>query len=162
MLRSSWPQKMHFMDGNLPGKPFSLIWRISQILRWTGFHVKTPTGIWSILFFKKYLLIYLGYAGSLLRYADLSSCDAWASLPHSMWSLSSLDPQPVIEPASPYTGRWILNHWTMREVPVIVVCTKYCDSLKCICLLQKMMNPNCSCMWYELYIYIYIDIHLIF
>ena len=50
---------------------------------------------------KKNLYIYLGSAGSLLRYADFSSCDAWASLPHSMWSLSSLDPQPVIEPASP-------------------------------------------------------------
>lgn len=49
VLKLSWLQKMHFMDGNLPGKPFSLIWSISRTLRWAGFHVKTPTGIVSIV-----------------------------------------------------------------------------------------------------------------
>ena len=38
----------------------------------------------------------------------LSSCGAWAWLPHGMWDLSSLTRDGH--------GRWILNHWTIREV----------------------------------------------
>ena len=50
-------------------------------------------------------------------------CGAWAclfsscvqaELPHGMWDLSS----PTGDPTGvPCIGRWILNHWTAREVP---------------------------------------------
>ena len=85
------------------------------------------------IYFKKYLFIYLSgcvgsqlrHAGSLLRYAAffivvrglLSSCGTRAQLPHSMWNLSS----PTRDQTRvPCIVRWILNHWTTREVPQTV------------------------------------------
>ena len=49
---------------------------------------------------------------------SLSSCDAQAQLPHSMWDLSfpTRDQTHV-----PYIGKWILNHWTTRESPVAYI-----------------------------------------
>ena len=48
------------------------------------------------------------------RVYGLSSCGAWASLPSGVWDLSSptKDQTHVL-----YIGRWILNHWTTRNVP---------------------------------------------
>ena len=45
--------------------------------------------------------------------AELSSCDAWAQLPHGMWDFSSLTRDRTHIPC---TGRQIVNHWTLREV----------------------------------------------
>ena len=44
----------------------------------------------------------------------LSSYVAWAQLPHGVQDLRSLtrDLTPIT-----CIGRWILNHWTTREVP---------------------------------------------
>ena len=44
-----------------------------------------------------------------------------------------LVPQPEIEP-SPHIARWILNHWTTREVPSLASSP---DIYKCIVLLTK-------------------------
>ena len=45
----------------------------------------------------------------------LSMCGTQASLPHGMWDLSS----PIRDQVTvPYIGRWILNHWTTREVQI--------------------------------------------
>ena len=42
-------------------------------------------------------------------------CGMWAySCPHGTWDLSSLTRN---WPCVPCIGRWILNHWTTREVP---------------------------------------------
>ena len=48
-------------------------------------------------------------------------CSAWTltlqlSLPRSMWDLSS---STMDRTRTPYIARWILNHGTTREVPVI-------------------------------------------
>ena len=51
-----------------------------------------------------------------LEHAVFSSCDTWAYLPCRMWNLSG----PKIKPMSPGIGRQILNHWTTREVPMIL------------------------------------------
>ena len=34
----------------------------------------------------------------------------------SMWDLVT---QPGIKPRTPALGAWILNHWTIRKVPVV-------------------------------------------
>ena len=48
-----------------------------------------------------------------------------------------LVPQPGIEPASPaLIGRWILNHWTTREVPGYMF----------LCLTQRQNLAQCD--WY--------------
>ena len=40
---------------------------------------------------KVFILFYFFYcAGSLLRHAVFSGCDAWALLPHYLWGLGSL------------------------------------------------------------------------
>ena len=44
----------------------------------------------------------------------LSSCGTQAQLPQGMWDLSSLTRDWTHIPC---TARWILNHWTAREVP---------------------------------------------
>ena len=61
-----------------------------------------------LLFIKK--LIYLAVLGL--------SCGRWALLPHSMWDLSS---QTRDQTSLPCTGRWIFNHWTTREVLIIII-----------------------------------------
>ena len=61
----------------------------------------------------------IGSVGAAHR---LISCGAWAQLPHGMWDLSSLTRDRTHVPC---IGRWILNHWTTREVPYI--CFSYCE-----------------------------------
>ena len=53
--------------------------------------------------------------GSQALKQRLSSCGAEAQLPCGSWDL----PGPGVEPVSPCIGRWILNHWTTREVPFV-------------------------------------------
>ena len=44
----------------------------------------------------------------------LSSCRTWAEMPHGMWDISS----PTRDQTHvPCIGRWMLNYWTIREVP---------------------------------------------
>ena len=58
----------------------------------------------------------LSSCGSWALEHRLSSCGAGAQLPHGMWDLSS----PTRDQTRvPCIGRWILNHWTTREVPLI-------------------------------------------
>ena len=54
------------------------------------------------------------HMGSVVVAYRLSNCCMQAKLLHSMWDLSSLtrDQTRVL-----CIGRWILNHWTTREVP---------------------------------------------
>ena len=55
----------------------------------------------------------LWLAGSLVEVLELSSCGVWAYLPHGMWDLCS----PTRDRTRiPCIGRWILCHWTTREV----------------------------------------------
>ena len=56
--------------------------------------------------------------GPSLQREDFSSCPhTRAQLPCGMWDLSS----PTRDQTQvPYTGMRILNHWTTREVPLIV------------------------------------------
>ena len=60
-----------------------------------------------------HILFFLNFdcAGSLLEHPGFSSWDTWAYLPLGMWDLSSLIRDRT------YIGRWILNHWTIKEVP---------------------------------------------
>ena len=51
---------------------------------------------------------------SLVGAHVLSSCDAQASLPRSVWDLSSPTRDQTCVTC---IGRQILNHWTTREVP---------------------------------------------
>ena len=51
---------------------------------------------------------------SLVVAHGLSSCGARAQLPCGMWDLSSLTRDLTRVPCF---GRWILKHWTTREVP---------------------------------------------
>ena len=49
-------------------------------------------------------------------------CSTWPSLVvgHGLSCPGAggiLVPQSELEPMFPYNGRWILNHWTTREVP---------------------------------------------
>ena len=78
--------------------------------------------LWFLSSFKKcYLLIYFGYTGSLLWCAGfpsyssraLASCRVLASLPWGMWDFRSPTRDQTWVPC---IGRWILNHWTTREV----------------------------------------------
>ena len=46
----------------------------------------------------------------------LSSCGTRALSPHGMWNLSSSTRDQIRVPC---IKRWILNHWTTREVPEI-------------------------------------------
>ena len=56
----------------------------------------------------------LRHIGSLVEARELSSCGTWAQLPRGMWDLSS----PTRDGTRiPCIGRWILYHWTTREVP---------------------------------------------
>ena len=48
------------------------------------------------------------------EHTDFSSCDARAQLLCGMWNLSS---QTRDRTCVPCIARWILNHWTTREVP---------------------------------------------
>ena len=43
------------------------------------------------------------------------SCDTWAQLPRGMWDLRSQTRDRTLVPC---IWRWILNHWTTREVPL--------------------------------------------
>ena len=58
----------------------------------------------------------LRHVGSLVEAHGLSSCGARAKLPCSMWDLSSLTRDQT---RISCIGRWILYHWTTKEVPVI-------------------------------------------
>ena len=69
-------------------------------------------GVWASL--------QLWRAGS--RACGLSSCGAWSQLPRGMWDLSS----PTRDRTHvPCIGRWILNHWTTREVPIFIFKVKF-------------------------------------
>ena len=57
----------------------------------------------------------LRHTGSLVEVRELSSCGARAQLPRSTWDLSSLTRDRT---RLPCILRWILYHWTTREVPV--------------------------------------------
>ena len=48
----------------------------------------------------------------------LSSCDVWAYLPRDMWDLSSLTRDWT---CTPCIGTQLLNHWTTREVPKLIL-----------------------------------------
>ena len=50
---------------------------------------------------------------SVVRALRFSSCGTWSWLPCSMWGLSSLTRDQTCIPC---IARWILNHWTSREV----------------------------------------------
>ena len=54
---------------------------------------------------------FLSLQSTCSRACGLSSCGAWAQLPHIMWDLPDQDRTHVS-----CIGRWILNHWTTREV----------------------------------------------
>ena len=62
-----------------------------------------------------FFFFFFGCAGSSLRYVGFFSCSTQASSPHSMWALSFRTRDRT---CVPYMARWILNHWTTREVPV--------------------------------------------
>ena len=47
--------------------------------------------------------------------SGLSSCSVWVQLPQGTWGLSSLARNQTHVPCS---ARWILNHWTTREIPI--------------------------------------------
>ena len=56
----------------------------------------------------------LQHVGSLVEVGELNCCSAWAYLPCGMWDLSS----PTGDQTCVHCiGRWILYHWTTREVP---------------------------------------------
>ena len=48
----------------------------------------------------------------------LSSCDSWAQLPCSKWNLSS---QTRDRTCIPCIARQILNHWTTKEGPIVIL-----------------------------------------
>ena len=53
---------------------------------------------------------------ALVEVRQFSSCGAWAQLHRGMWDLSSLTRECV-----PCIVRWILYHWTTREVPGLLI-----------------------------------------
>ena len=57
-------------------------------------------------------------AGSCVAEHGLSSYSTRAQLSHAMWDLSSVTRNQT---CVPYIGRWILIHWTTREVPVFCI-----------------------------------------
>ena len=80
------------------------------------------------LFEKKKLFIWLCWAlvvnsgpslhplGFFFAQHRLSSCGTWVQLPQGMWHPSS---QTRDLTGIPCIARWILNHWTTREVPIV-------------------------------------------
>ena len=70
---------------------------------------------WQFYLFLSTFFFFFGCAGSSLRYVGFFSCSTQASSPHSMWALSFRTRDRT---CVPYMARWILNHWTTREVPV--------------------------------------------
>ena len=72
--------------------------------------IRVLAGLCSLCFFSfKYLFIWLCWVVH-----ELPSCGAQAQLLCSMWDLSSLTRDGTHIPC---IARWILNHWTPREVP---------------------------------------------
>ena len=68
--------------------------------------------------FKRFLLFVFGCARSLLSEGFFSSCGAWALGNTGLvapWHVASS--QTRDQTRVPCMGRWILNHWTTREVP---------------------------------------------
>ena len=57
----------------------------------------------------------LWHVGSLVEVCGLSSCGMRAQLLCGMWDLSS---QTKDRAHVPFIGRWILYHWTTREIPM--------------------------------------------
>ena len=56
-----------------------------------------------------------GHTASLVEALRLSSCGGHVQLPRSRWDLNS----PTRDRTHvPCVGRWILYHWTTREVPI--------------------------------------------
>ena len=66
-----------------------------------------------LFFFIVYLLTFGCIRSSLQRAGSLVAA---RGAPRSMWDLSS---QTRDETCLPCIGRWILNHWTTREVPAL-------------------------------------------
>ena len=50
------------------------------------------------------------------RACGLSSCGSWALLSGGIWDIRSLTRDQTLVSC---TGRWRLNHWTIREVPLV-------------------------------------------
>ena len=73
------------------------------------------------LYIKKKLCIYLAASGlsfgNKVVEHEISSCDLLVQLPCRMWDLSSLIRDQI--PVSCLV-RWILHHWTTREVPLVL------------------------------------------
>ena len=84
-----------------------------MISHWS-FHLYLPNNWWFFFLILAILGLCCGawafsslrHGGFLLWHSDFSSCNTRASLPHSMWDLST---------HIPCIGRWILNHWTIRK-----------------------------------------------
>ena len=57
---------------------------------------------------------------SLASRRRLHLCGSWTQLPHSTWDPNSLTRDQTHTPRS---GRWILHHWTISEVPGSLVFT---------------------------------------
>ena len=77
-----------------------------------GFSLVSVSGGFSLLQYTGFSLqglLLLRNTGSRRRF---SSYGTWAYLPWCMWNL----PKPGIRPPVPCIGRWILIHWTTREV----------------------------------------------
>ena len=98
----------------------------------------------------------LRHAGSLVKARELSSCGARAYLPHCMWDLSS----PTRDWTHvPCIGRWILYHWTTREVPVpaffqFCICTSYI--LFILCTVKHTLCRVQFCGFWQRYIIVYL------
>lgn len=88
------------MDGNLQGKPFSLIWRTSRTLRRPGFHVKTPTGSG----------IYAPHSPKVYHY------DVETGLGKIL--LSEVDSHPRNSSAYPIAVNWSAYATTIKPFPV--------------------------------------------
>ena len=92
--------------------------------------------LWDLLFWHTDSLV----ATRRLQNARLSSCGTWAQLLHDMLDPSS--PTRVQTHVS-YTARWILNHWTTRELPN-----------------NWYLTSTCCLLGIDWKVYLYLPIHL--
>ena len=75
----------------------------------------SPNTLFILFIFLTVLCLLLQYAGFFLASHGLSSCSAWV---HASWVLSSPTRNGTLIPSN---GRRILNHWTMRKVPTLLL-----------------------------------------
>lgn len=91
---------------------------------------KYITFLKSFFFFFFYCGPFLWFLLNLLQYCLFCVLVFW---PQGLWHLSS----PARDrTCTPYIGRWILNHWTTREVPI-----RYLRAIK------KMLNFKKQKLW---------------